>query len=261
MAKNSKKIPQNKKKKQQAAPSRINPYVLRVFYILIGPIITYPIIDEEGPLRLIGLSLLFSGYHLFMLLFLDLLPEYIAYLQTEAPEKDLTPKQKRVVKFFALFFFIILGAFLGSLKILDHTIHGMQLFWWCIGIGILAGILLIRWSIKKPFSFISSDNINGFGIGFPLGIPMLFCALVFISNRYIVVESIKNESFKISEKTIGSGSRRSRDVHYIYLNLNGKTERFTVGEAQFLLLQDSITCNLKKGVFGYYFVDKIRAKS
>ncbi|MNU83305.1 hypothetical protein D3C71_730020 [compost metagenome] len=256
MSKNSRRSP----KKNQALSSGINPYVLRVIYILIGPIITYPVLNEEGPLRFIGLSLLFSGYHLFMLLFIDLLPEYIAYLQAKAPRKKLTVKQKRLVKFFAIFSFIIPVAFLGSIKILDHTMNGMHLFWWCIGSGILLGVLLIRWSIKKPFSFISSNNVTGFGIGFLFGTPMLFCAVMFISNRYIVIESINNKSIQISEKSIGSGGRRSKDVHYIYLTLDGKTERFTVGEAQFFHLKDSVVCDVKKGVLGYYFIDKIRSK-
>lgn len=250
------KNPQRKK----PASFKINHYVLRIFYILIGPVITYPILDEEGPLRFIGLSLLFSGYHLFMLLFIDLLPLYIAYLQSESPEKEMTPKDLKVTRFFSLSFFVILGCFLGSIKILDHTVHGMPLFWSCIGSGMIIGTGLVIWSIKKPFSFISSENVNGFGIGFPLGIAMLFCSLAFISNRYIPVKSIENKVVSVSGKNIGSSSKGRKDPHFLFLKTDdGTTERFTVPEAVYDRIQDSAVCTMHQGIFGLYYVNKIQS--
>jgi hypothetical protein len=232
-------------------------YARRIFYILIGPLITWPILDESGPLRFIGFSLLFSGYHLFMLLFLDLLPEYVAYLQNEAEKKQLTPKQQRIVEFFSLFFFVVLGCFLGTLKILDHTVHAMPVFWSCILAGIALGIILVIRSVKKPFLFISTDNVNGFGIGFILGPPLLLCSFVFIANRYIPVRSIENKTVTLSSKSIGSGGRRSKDSHYVFLQVGGKTERFTVPEAVYDRIQDSAVCTMHQGIFGLYYIEKI----
>jgi hypothetical protein len=247
------------KKLKSKPPFKVNPYILRVFYILIGPVITYPILDEEGPLRFIGLSLLFSGYHLFMLLFIDLLPLYIGYLQSESPEKEMSSRDLKVTRFFSLSFFVILGCFLGSIKILDHTVHGMPVFWGCIGSGMIIGTALVIRSIKKPFSFISTDNVNGFGIGFPLGTAMLFCSLVFIPNRYIPVKSIENKVVSVSEKSIGSSSRAGRsDPHFLFLKTDdGTTERFTIPEAVYDQIQDSAVCNMHQGIFGLYYIDKI----
>lgn len=253
------KNPLKKRQITNLTPFKLNPYVLRVFYILIGPIITYPILDEEGPLRFIGLSLLFSGYHLFHLVFLDLLPYYIAWLQTEAPEKELTPKQERFTKLAALFSFIILGCFLGSIKIIDQTLNGMFFFWWCLGIGILVGTILNILAVKKPFSFISSDNVTGFGLGFLLGTPMFFISLVFISNRYIVIKSIKSKPIAIKEKSIGSGGKRGGSTYFIFLDLNGRTERFTVGPAQYAALGDTAYCDMTQGILGSYTINKVKA--
>lgn len=256
----SRKKPFKEKQITNLTPFKLNPYVLRVFYILIGPIITYPILDEEGPLRFIGLSLLFSGYHLFYLVFLDLLPYYISWLETEAFERESTPKKERFTKIAALSFFIILGCFLGSIKIIDNTINGMFFFWWCLGIGILVGIILNILAVKKPLSFISSDNVAGFGIGFLLGTPMFFISLVFISNRYIVFKSIRSKPIAIKEKSIGSGGRRGGDTYFIFLDLNGRTERFTVGPAQYYALGDTTYCDITQGILGSYTINKIKTK-
>lgn len=193
-----------------------------------------------------------------MLLFIDLLPLYIAYLESEAPGRESTPKDLKVTRFFSLSFFVILGCFLGSIKILDHTVHGMPLFWTCIGSGMLIGTGLVIWSIKKPFSFISMDNVSGFGIGFPLGISMLLCSLVFISNRYIPVKSIENEVVSVSGKSIGS-SRGRKDPHFLFLKTDdGSIERFTIPEALYDRIQDSAVCTMHQGIFGLYYVEKIR---
>lgn len=253
------KKPFRKKKFGNVNSDDFKYYALRVFYILVGPLITWPILNESGPLRFIGLSLLFSGYHLLLLLFADLLPEYVAYLQKEAEEKTLNRKQQRIVEFFSLFFFVLLGCFLGTIKILDHTVNSMPVFWACIGSGIIIGAGLVIWSVKKSFSFISTDNVNGFGIGFPLGIPMLLCSLVFISNRYIPVKSIENKVVIVSEKSIGSSSRAGRtDPHFLFLKTNGTAERFTVPEAVYDRIQDSALCTIHQGIFGLYYVEKIR---
>lgn len=255
-----KKVRKQTPKKRNTEPSPWKHYGKRIAYILVGPLITWPILDEEGPLRFLGLSLLFSGFHLFMLLFVDLLPELDAYLFAEAPIKTLTPRQKKFTKATSVSILVIMGCFLGSIKILDRTIHGMPAFWSCIGIGLLLAVFLVYRSVKKPFSFISDENASRFAIGFLLGIPMLLCSIFFISNRYIVTESIKNKPVRIVEKSIGSGGRRSSDKHYIFLNLDGRTERVTVGKAQFFTLKDTIWCDLSKGIFGYYHINKISSK-
>lgn len=238
---------------------KLNPYVLRVFYILIGPIITYPILDEEGPLRFIGLSLLFSGYHLFYLVFIDLIPYYISWLETEAFGIESTPKKERFTRIAALSFFIILGCFLGSIKIVDNTINGMFFFWWCLGIGILVGTILNILAVKKPFPFISSDNAAGFGLGFLLGTPMFFISLIFISNQYIVINSIKSKAIAIKEKSIGSGGKRGGSTYFIFLDLNGRTERVTVGPAQYAALGDTAYCDMTQGILGSYTINKVKA--
>jgi len=255
--KKKRRKPTVKKQVENTRAAGFRHYAKRIAYILVGPLITWPILDEKGPLRFIGLSLLFSGFHLFMLLFVDLLPELDAYLSAEAPFKTLTPKQRKFSKVAVVSFFVILGCFLGSFKIIDRTIHGMPAFWTCIGAGLIFGAILIFWSVKKPFFFISEDNVSRFAIGFLLGVPMLFCSVFFISNWYLVTETIKNKPVRIEEKIIGSGGRRSRDTHYIYLNFDGRTERITVGRTQYDALKDTAWCDLSKGIFGYYHIDKI----
>lgn len=248
------------KRVEKTDPTGFRHYLKRICYILIGPLITWPILDDEGPLRFIGLSLLFSGYHLFMLVFFDLLPEIDIYLSVEAPVKTLTPRQEKFTKAAAVAFFVIIGCFLGSFKIMDRTVHGLPVFWDCIGLGMLFAVFLIIRSVKKPFSFITDENVTGFAIGFLLGIPMFFCSLFFIPNRYIVTESVKNKPIEIVERSVGSGGRRSRDKFYIYLNLDGRTERVTVGQAQFFALKDTAWCDLSKGIFGYYHIDRISSR-
>ncbi|MGV3613051.1 MAG: hypothetical protein ACO1N0_18970 [Fluviicola sp.] len=247
--------PQRKPRIKNLTLFNLNPYVLRVFYILIGPLITIPVWDEKGPLRFIGLSLLFSGFHLLML-FLDLIYLLSDYLESKAPIKKVTPDKKRFSKVTKLILVILLICFIWSLKILDRTIHSMPVFWILILIGLFLGLLVVLWSVKKPFSFIASNHETYYATGLLLGIPMLLCSIFFISNRFIVTETIHAKPVEIVRKSIGSRGRRSGGAHYIFLKLDGKTERFTVGRAQHAILEDTVYCDLTKGIFGYYYIDR-----
>lgn len=230
---------------------------LRIFYVLLGPLISYPIINETGPLRFLGLSLLFSGYHLFMLVFKDLLPSVEEYLQTKVPNTRYGKSAQKTSKIIKPISIAIVLLFICTLTTIDKTIHGLTLLLFTCGTGVFWGILYIIWSIRTSNRLIHKSNIMGFSLGVILLTPMFISSFVFLSNRFIALKDFHKQAIKIESKVIGSG-RKGKNIYYLYLKLDHKKERFTVGQAQFNAVKDSVYCDVHKGIFGYLFLDKIK---
>lgn len=229
--------------------------LLRLLYIGTGIGITALVWEEPGPLRFLGLSILLSGYHLFMLVFVDL----YAYISGSMPdENDVRVTRYDYVKTFryssAVFLFGLL-AILSSSQTIGDTIRGMDLFWKSAAAGaIVATLLLIRF-FRRRKGLIPGNYAYVIGLQFAIGFTLTTIASAENLNRFIPEPGDQTRVVRVTDKTIG-GKRHNR--HWLFLELDGETERVQVSEHFYFSCGDSVKIRTTTGLFGYAYIERFR---
>jgi hypothetical protein len=226
----------------------------RMAYIALGILVALPVWNETGPLRLIGLSLLFSGYHL-----LKLFIAVILFLEDQwyksPDEQPGAERREKSTKRLGVFVTLVLLSLLISWKTMGRTLLGTELFLNAAAIGLLTTLLFLLVYVVRNHCLIPRKHLILFGTISILGVPVIFgCAGLWI-NRLTATGPLKTAVLPIIEREMTTG-RRNRKGHkyYAFVLIDGKTQSIPVGSKAYEKAEDQLMVTTKTGCLGYAYI-------
>jgi hypothetical protein len=254
--KKPRKTPKRKEKEEEYRPVR--DILLRLFYIALGIGVTIPILDETGPLRFIGLMLLFSGYHLFMLVFVDL---YVYVSSFFPDEDDVRVTRYDYLKTFGYssgFFLLGLICIIGSYETINHTIHGMELFWLSAAAGIILAALLLTWFLRRRKGLVPGNYAYVIILQFGIGCTLTTIAAAENLNRFFTSQDYRTFTASVYDKHISSKRAKRQECYYLFVELDGQTERIEVSQSFYFSCGKTVKVRTENGLFGYAYINRLK---
>lgn len=251
------KKPRKKKEKDQEYRP-VRDILLRVFYIALGIGVTLPIANETGPLRFIGLMLLFSGYHLFKLVFVDLYAYVSGFFPREDEVRVTRYDYLKTFRYSSGFFLLGLICVLCSYETINRTVHGMQLFWIAASVGMALAVLLLIPFLRRRKGLIPGNYGYVILLQFGLGCMLLTIAAAENLNRFVRRPGHHTFTASVVDKNIIGGGPRRKERYCLFVKLDGQTERIEVSPNFYFSCGKSVKVQMEKGLFGYACIDRLR---
>jgi hypothetical protein len=234
----------------------LNRVLKRLFFIAAGIIVALPIANETGLLRFIGLSLLFSGYHVLQFIIRDLreIMHYFAGRNENGARKFGSKRESRLTQFSAAIFLAGLISTVIGLSTLEHTLFGTSLFWLSTLVGFCSIITALTFYVRKSDVQYTGDYLFVLFISMTIGVSLLAGSLGLSLNRYIAQSQDKVVCVPVTGHEIG-GRRNTK--FYITVQLDKGTDRIRVTRNEFETANKRVCLHLERGLFGYDYVKKI----
>jgi hypothetical protein len=226
----------------------------RIAYIAIGILVAVPVWNETGPLRYIGLSLLFSGYHL-LKLFIALLLFFEEQWHKNPDERPGSERREKTGKRFVVFMLLAFVSLLISWKTMGRTLLGTELFLNAASIGLLITLaFLLIYSLRKH-RLVPRKYLILFGLLSMLGVPIIFGSSALWINRLTTKGSFKISALPIIKREMTTGRRRSNaHKYYAYVLIEGETQCIPIGSKAYEKRENTLTIATQNGCFGYAYI-------